>query len=217
MTTGRRSPLGHRRAAATPGGALRVSETPFTGKLILQGDAAALRKATGLPLPEAGRIAAAGRVEILWRGPEEWFLLCPPGEETALADALRRKLDATSHQLVDVSDQYTAIALSGSAAGDVLSRLTTLDLHEREFPDGSAAGSLFGRIEAVLARTGSGLRLLVRRSVAEYLYDLIIDAGKGYGLAEEAAPPPGDLSQKAGTGRRADGSRQHGANATPSA
>lgn len=198
MTTGRRSPLGHRRAAAAPGGALRLSETPFAGKLILQGDAAALRKATGLPLPEAGRIGVAGQVEILWRGPEEWFLLCPPGEETALADALQRKLDATSHQIVDVSDQYTTIALSGSAAGDVLSKLTTLDLHERAFPEGRAAGSLFGRIEAVLARASSGLRLLVRWSVAEYLYDLLLDAGKEYGLAEEAAPPPGEPQRKDG-------------------
>ena len=198
MTTGRRSPLGHRCAAAAPGGALRLAETPFAGKLILQGDAAALRKATGLPLPATGRIGIAGQVEILWRGPEEWFLLCPPGEEIALADALQRKLDATSHQLVDVSDQYTVIALSGSVAGDVLSRLTTLDLHERAFPEGRAAGSLFGRIEAALARTSSGLRLLVRWSVAEYLYDLLIDAGKAYGLTEEAAPPPGDLPQKDG-------------------
>lgn len=196
MTTGRRSPLDRRRPAAAPGGALRLSETPFTGKLILQGDAAVLREATGLPLPEAGRIGGAGHVEILWLGPAEWLLLCPPGEETALADALQRKLDAISHQLVDASDQYTEIALSGSAAADVLSRLTTLDLHEREFPEGRAAGSLFGGIEAVLARTSSGHRLLVRRSVAEYLYDLLIDAGKECGVAEEAARPPVDLPRK---------------------
>ena len=194
MTAGRRSPLGHRHAAASPDGALRVSEVPFTGKLVLQGDAAALRRATGLPLPEAGRIGDGGRVEILWLGPEEWMLLCPPGEETALADALQRKLDATAHQLVDVSDQYTVVALSGSAAGDVLAKLTTLDLHERKFPEGRVAGSLFGRVQAVLARTNSGLRLLVRWSVAAYLYDLLIDAGKEHGLAE-AAPagtPPQD-------------------------
>lgn len=193
MTTGRRSPLGHRHAAAAPGGALRLSEVPFTGKLILQGDAAALREASGLPLPEAGRIGGSDRVEILWLGPEEWMLLCPPDEETALANALQRRLDATPHQLVDVSDQYTVVAMSGSAAGDVLAKLTTLDLHEREFPEGRVAGSLFGRIQAVLARTNSGLRLLVRWSVAAYLYDLLIDAGKEYGLAEETpdgTPPP---------------------------
>ena len=176
-----------------PGGALRLSEVPFTGKLLLQGDATTLRAATNLPLPEAGRVGGSGPVEILWFGPEEWLLLCAPGEETSLADTLQQKLATTSHQLVDVSDQYTVIALSGSAAADVLAKLTTLDLHKREFPEGRVAGSLFGRIQAVLARTNSGLQLLVRWSVAAYLYDLLIDAGKEYGLAEDASagiPPP---------------------------
>ncbi len=194
----RRSPLADRHPATAPDAALRLTEVPFLGKLALQGDGDALadgvRTATGLALPrQAGETSRDDTTTICWLGPEEWLLLCPPDGEGALAAALHDALGDTPHQLVDVTDQHTVIELAGPAARDVLSRLTTLDLHPRHFQAGQVAGSLFGHVQAVLLQTaaddadgGPAFRLIVRWSHAGYLYDLLLEAGREVELVEAA-------------------------------
>jgi len=192
----RRSPLVDRRAAAAPDNALRLVEVPFVGKLVLQGDGDAVaepvREATGLALPrEGGGTSGNDQVTICWLGPEEWLLLCPPDGEGALLESLGGALSGFPHQLVDATDQHTIIELVGPAARDTLAKLTTLDLHPRHFQAGQVAGSLFGYVQATLLQTaaddatgGPAFRLLVRWSQADYLYELLLDAGREFGVAE---------------------------------
>jgi heterotetrameric sarcosine oxidase gamma subunit len=70
-------------------------------------------------------------------------------------------------------------------------KFTTLDLHPRAFKAGMAAGSMFGRAHATLwqvtddaAEGGSHFRLIVRWSMADYLWCLIADAAREFGTPE---------------------------------
>jgi len=194
----RRSPLADRRPASAPDDALRLEEVRFLGKLALQGDgdaiADAIRTATGLELPrQAGGSNRNDTTTVCWLGPEEWLLLCPPESEAGLAKSLRDALGDTPHQLVDVTDQHTVIELAGPGTRDLLSRLTTLDLHPRHFRAGQVAGSLFGQVQAVLLQVsaddadgGPAFRLVVRWSHATYMYDLLLEAGRAVELVEQA-------------------------------
>ena len=84
------------------------------------------------------------------------------------------------------------IEVSGPKARAALMKLTTLDLHPRAFKAAMAAGSMFGRTHATLwqvaddATEGGPLfRLIVRWSMADYLWCLVADAGREWGMPEQ--------------------------------
>jgi len=129
---------------------------------------------------------------MLWLGPDEWMLVTEPGSEEALFDQLKDALSETHCQLVDVSDQLTNIELSGARAREILMKLTTLDLHPRQIGPGDVAGTTFGSVTATLFVTDDvkkhetqRFQLIVRRSVADYMWCLLAEAGREFGLPEQ--------------------------------
>lgn len=193
----RRSPLFHRRPLEAEGGAVRIQERPFLGKFILRMEPKALlvdklRTALGLDLPlDPLSSAAAGETSFLWLGPDEWMLVTSQARARERADTVHSALAGNHYQLADVSDYYTLIELAGPQARPLLMKLTTLDVHPRAFRSGMAAGSMFGRSHAVLwlpQASGSeeAFHLFVRWSMADYLWCLIADAGREWGVPEEA-------------------------------
>ncbi len=70
-------------------------------------------------------------------------------------------------------------------------KLTTLDIHRREFQVGQVAGSMFGHASAWLWLTGESdddgpsFRLIVRWSMADYLWCLLAECGREWGMPEE--------------------------------
>ena len=92
-----------------------------------------------------------------------------------------------------MSSYYTTIELAGPRARDMLMKLTTLDLHPSAFTTGQVAGSLFGRAQATLWQVdadetegGPVFRLFVRRSMADYLWCLLAEAGFEWGMPKQA-------------------------------
>lgn len=179
-----RGPLDGRRDLSGEGVALRI--VPFRAKFVLRGEPDAIRgpvqETLGLALPEPGRMSAGEDATILWIGPDEVWLLGEPG-------GIAPRLSGIHHQLVDVSDYYAEIELSGSHAREVLMKLSTLDLHSRGFSAGRVAGSMFGRTQATLwqarsddAEGGPVFRLLVRWTMADYLWCVLAEAGREFGL-----------------------------------
>lgn len=191
------SPLAYRDAIEAPDGAAVLSEKAHLGKIILRADAKiaapAVKRCTGAELPVTPNTSSAvASGTILWLGPDEWMLLTGPGEEQALLDALSERLAGNHHQLVDVSDQHTVIALSGAKAREMLMKLTTLDLHASQFGPGDVAGSMFGNTLATLHARDGGKKgdapsfdLVVRRSFADYLWCVLAEAGREFGLPEQ--------------------------------
>ncbi len=188
----RRSPLAHR--AAIDGEGVRIAEIPFLGKFVLRADpheaVERLRVALGLGLPfDASTSSTNGETSFLWMGPDEWMLLTAPGEAEARSREALDVLAGTHHQLVEVSDYYTVVEVTGARARELLMKLTTLDLHWRAFRSGMVTGAVFGRANAMIwqvaddaAEDGPAFRLFIRWSMADYLWCLIADAGREWGV-----------------------------------
>ncbi|MDQ0324463.1 sarcosine oxidase subunit gamma [Rhodopseudomonas julia] len=191
----RRTPLALRQPVEGAPGTLRLAELPFAGKFILRLDPAsgseAFREAAGLDLPAAPLMSVVnGERVVFWLGPDEFLLLVPEAEAAAFAEAVEKGLADQHHQLVDVSDYYTAIEISGRKAREALMKLTTLDLHPRGFPVGHVAGSNFARAQGWLwlehgEEETARFRLYVRWSMAEYLWCVLADAGREWGVPEQ--------------------------------
>ena len=70
-------------------------------------------------------------------------------------------------------------------------KLTSLDLHPRSFSAGMVTSSVFGRVNAMIwqmAEEGEGgpdFRLFIRWSMADYLWCLIANAGREWGVPEQ--------------------------------
>lgn len=194
----RLSPLTHR-SAVTGDGDLVMKEAPLLGKLILRIDAEAGSKAVdaatkGAALPTTPCSVSHsddGAIAILWLGPDEWMLMTARDSEKDLTYGLSMGLSGTHHQLSDVTDYYTAIDISGATARELLMNLTTLDLHPRGFSQGQVKGSMFGHAQAYLWQLSTepgqaeSFRLIVRASMADYLWCLLTRSGRTLGLREE--------------------------------
>jgi heterotetrameric sarcosine oxidase gamma subunit len=191
----RRSPLFHRPPIQGEAGALRLEELPFVGKFILRVDPAIaadpLQTSCGIELPvEPLSSANAGTAALLWLGPDEWMLVTAADDASARSASVRAALAGLHHQLVAVGDYYTIIEIAGSKAREALMKLTPLDLHPRAFRPGMVTGSVFGRANATiwLPRTDSAeeaFRLFIRWSMADYLWCLIADAGREWGVPQQ--------------------------------
>lgn len=185
----RRSPLAHRSPIAAERDAVRLAEIPFLTKHTLRVDprtgAAAVKSALGLELPQEPLTSSrSGDAACLWLGPDEWMVV---GKDNVAVQTLAE----THYQFADVSDQYTVIEISGPRARDALMKLTTLDIHPRAFQVGQVAGSLFGHANAWLWLTGESdndgptFQLFVRWSMADYLWCLLAECGREWGMPEE--------------------------------
>ena len=138
-----------------------------------------------------------GTTSFLWMGPDEWMLVTAPEDAGGLAIAARAALAGTHHQLVDVSDYYTIVEIAGPKAREALMKLTTLDLHPRCFRPGMVTGSVFGKVNAVLwlpleSAGEQAFSLLIRWSMADYLWCAVADAGREWGMPEQT-PVKGEI------------------------
>jgi sarcosine oxidase subunit gamma len=194
----RRSPLKDRAPIGDAAGAISMRELPFLRKYVLRADpheaVERLRSALSLGLPfDPLTSSSSGDLAFLWMGPDEWLLVTGPDDPVAFRRAAEA-LAGTHHQLVDVSDYHTVIELEGPKSRELLMKLTTLDVHPRAFQAGMVSGMILGRANATLwqvrddhAGNGPAFRIFVRWSMADYLWCLLADAGREWGMPAQAA------------------------------
>ena len=172
----RHLPLSGRNAA---GPAVSITPAAPATRLSLRapaGSRAALSKALGLALPAKPKTSAsaAGR-HALWLGPDEWLVIDETEADLAAACASVTVL----HSAVDVSHRNTAILVSGPGAEAVLSAGCPQDLSPASFPAGACSRTVFGKIEAVIFRSGEdAFRLEVWRSFSDYAFTLLAEAAR---------------------------------------
>lgn len=130
------------------------------------------------------------RVQILWTGPDRWWVLSDPATGPDTGRRLRAALDGTRHALTEVGDGHRRISLDGPAVRDVLAQGCPIDLHPRVFGPGRVAGTHFFKAGVVLWRPGAGpgFELLVRRSLAGYVRLMLGRCCAECGLDERDAP-----------------------------
>jgi len=127
-------------------------------------------------------------LSVLRLRPDHVLLLTPPGHEGQVAEALERALSQAPccAHLTDVTSALSAFALVGPRAGEVLARLTSLDLRDHAFPHGACAQGGLARVHAIIRREDWGqfpaYCLLLEREHGEYGWEAIRTAGASLGL-----------------------------------
>jgi sarcosine oxidase, subunit gamma len=197
----RRSALAHlglvARAASgkRDGAGVVLSEVPHRTIVNIRGAAsdpafsAAVQTATGLSLPSAANTVSFGGVcQILWLGPNEWWITGPDGEADSLVEALRANFAGQHATACDVSESRAIIRLTGPKARDVLMRGVSLDLHPREFRVGQCAQTGVSRANALihLVDDAPTFELYVLKSFSDYLWRWLEIVARDFNLAIEA-------------------------------
>jgi sarcosine oxidase subunit gamma len=197
----RRSALAHlslvARAASSKkdGAGIVMSEVPHRTIVNIRGTAAdpafstAVQTATGLSLPSAANTVSNGGVwQILWLGPNEWWITGPDGEADSLVEALRGNFSGQHATACDVSESRAIIRLKGPRAREVLMRGVSLDLHPREFRVGQCAQTGVSRANALLHLVDDAptFEVYVLKSFSDYLWRWLEQVATDFNLAIEA-------------------------------
>jgi len=169
-------------------GGIELEERPFIGKVNLRGNAGdpAFSEAVGsvvgcAPPVEPNTVAAAGEHTVFWLGPDEWQIHCGEDQQSDLVEGLRQALEGRHAAVVDVSDYYVVMRLTGNKTLEVLSKGTPLDLHPRAFPVGACAQTRFSHATILLHKLEAQVvDLQVRWSFAEYVWSFIVDGTREY-------------------------------------
>lgn len=146
---------------------------------------AAVSQALNLELPLQPCSSVADAVHrLVWVGPDDWFVIGPKGQASAIESRLRAALAGMHHAVTDVSGGYTVLHLSGTPVREVLAQGCPLDLHPRAFGPGSSAGSLFFKTSIWLWQTDAAptYEVLVRSSFMGYFWLMLERSTQECGL-----------------------------------
>lgn len=151
--------------------------------------AAAVKTATGVDLPaKANTVAGNSDRQILWLGPNEWWVTAKDGEAAALVEALRGAFAGQHATACDVSESRAIITLKGPKAREVLMRGISLDLHPKVFGIGQCAQTGLSRCNVLLHQVGEGPRfeIYVLKSFSDYLWRWLEQIAGDFDLGIEA-------------------------------
>lgn len=146
---------------------------------------AAVSQALQLELPVQPCSSVANALHrLVWVGPDDWFVIGPKGQASAIESQLRTALAGMHHAVTDVSGGYTVLHLSGKPVREVLTQGCPLDLHPRVFRPGSSAGSLFFKASIWLWQTDEAptYEVLVRSSFMGYFWLMLERSTQECGL-----------------------------------
>ncbi len=183
--------------ASVPTHTARLSNAAPATRLILRGTDAIepAGRAFGVTIPTRPcGSAIAGERAAFWLGPDEWLLLTPESETSALWQTLTTALEGIPCALVDISHRQTALLLEGPGAATMLNAGVPLDLSLKAFPVGMVARTIFEKAEIVLFRSGEqAFRVEVWRSFAPYVLGLLQAADRDapdHGVARQMGTAP---------------------------
>ncbi|MCP4935722.1 MAG: hypothetical protein GY927_16320 [bacterium] len=163
-------------------GDLSLQMLPTTGKLALRGnpiDSSFTRPVTkllGVELPIIANTVVTSRIgTVIWRGPDEWMIELPLGQVETFAAELEMALEGQHISIVDLTDAYSVLRLSGQGARHVLSSGCPINLNENDFGADQCAQSHYLKAGIMLRFVDEtpAFDVFVRRSETEYLWQLL--------------------------------------------
>ena len=166
---------------------LRIEELPLLGKITLRGkpDDAGFMKAAeaalGAALPTEPMTSVTGKdgLRIFWKAFDEWLIWTPQDGEGAVIAALRDGTAGMRKAVVDISDYYTVIRVSGPLSRELLAKGCLLDLHPGVFAEGQASGTGFHHATIFITRAEADVYdVMIRWSYADYLYSYFEDGAR---------------------------------------
>jgi heterotetrameric sarcosine oxidase gamma subunit len=143
-----------------------------------------------------GRAAWMGNRLVVGSGPDEWFIVGPPGHASEIADELEATVrGATSGPavVVDLTHGRALLRLSGPQTMALLGRVTAVDLDDRLVPNGSALRTSVARVVTDLVRDDyeghPSFLIHCERSSGRYLQQSLLAAGSNLGAVAGASGP----------------------------
>ncbi|MFK7890333.1 MAG: sarcosine oxidase subunit gamma [Granulosicoccus sp.] len=168
--------------------ALKLIAMPVCGLLMLRAssDAEALGKALstrcGMTLP--ARLSSNQKVDlcIRWMSPDQWLLSCPLQTVYGVERDLRQSVEG--HIAIgNGSGGYSTLHLQGDNARSVLMKSTGYDVDPQHFTAGKVVNTMVAKAQATLRCVSTDhYELLVRRSLADYLWRWLLHAGEEYDM-----------------------------------
>jgi len=119
---------------------------------------------------EAGPAARILRIE-----PLKWWLISD-------VDLVKPDLQAEMGAVLDISQSRVWLRFTGPKASQLLNHVLPIDLSDAAFPDGVVASSVFHHVGVTLWREGANFNLILPRSFAASLSEILIESASQYGL-----------------------------------
>lgn len=170
--------------------AVALFDASANGKIIIHGrEAEAVAAALGAP-PLAINAGAAlpGGVEVYRLRADQFYVSTRPGDPTGSLDALDEAAAAPGVfvTVTDVTHGRSQLRLFGPAVPRLLSRLCGLDFHPAAFPNHTAKQTSVAKTTQLVVRHNAGdipsYSLIGGRSLSEYLWNTVLEAGRDLGL-----------------------------------
>jgi len=129
--------------------------------------------------PGISRLSRSGDACLLRVEPLKWWLVTPQ------ALTMMPELDAATGAVLDLSHARTWITIKGSAAENLLSNFLPIDWRQGHFGDDQVASSAMHHVGVTVWRGEDGFNMLVPRSFAGSVWQLLEDSARQYGLTVE--------------------------------
>ena len=122
--------------------------------------------------------------------PAWWVVIGPPGQGPELRDELLSTPVDGDTLVVDLSDGWAHVAVTGVEAAELISAATSFDVHPRHFPAHVATFTDVLGLRALLRRRTDGFDIGFERSHAAYVMDWFARL-QGHVAAPSATVDPG--------------------------
>lgn len=163
-----------------------LADASANGKISVQGEQVGTMLQAGELAIGAGQTADFGHLYCLRAN--LFFVSTPPGAEITAMQSLTAAAQSRS-ALITVTDMThgrAELLLVGPAAAELLGRLCGLDFHPSAFPNDTAKQSSVAKTTQLVIRRDVGdlpaYALIGARSLADYLWKTILQAGRDLGI-----------------------------------
>jgi sarcosine oxidase, subunit gamma len=159
-------------------GVAAVSDPGEAARFVYRGAPGSFPAAFGVALPTTPmRAHLEGSRAGLWLGPDEWLLLAPEADGSAVGTMLAEALVGQPASLVEVSHRQIGLVVTGPRAADLINAGCPLDLDLAAFPVGMCTRTVLAKVEIMLWRTADDtFHIEVARSFAAYVVGLLREA-----------------------------------------
>jgi heterotetrameric sarcosine oxidase gamma subunit len=138
--------------------------------------AVAMATAGVAAVPAAGRVSRASDVSLLRVEPLKWWLVSPAPVATPLS------VESGVGAVLDISDARCWITVTGPRAATLLGHCLPLDLRPAAFADDAVVSTAIHHVGVTLWRADDGFNLLLPRSYAASLWQLLFRLAQQYGV-----------------------------------
>ena len=126
--------------------------------------------------PASGQAEDGANGTLLRVEPLKWWLISQTGESSG------PDLAVETGAVLDLSHSRSWFRLQGPKADTLLNHFLPLDLRDDVFPTGTIASTAFHHVGVTLWRDAAGFNLLVPRSFAVTLWELLHESAAQYGV-----------------------------------